>query len=329
MKNLRLRPGLALTLLAAFGSLTSADAALVWTADFQSYTNNSELVVNSTGANDSFSIGPTVQGSSGLLNPAGSRVYSPATPPTGSSALWNTQVPPTSFLDSTNRALRVQIDETVAADPTNTQNPEGRENFSLRFGQSAFSDSTFSSGVQVVSFDSIRDHRGGGHSVNGDVIDGSTTIGARDVGNNGFFRRITIVTNLSGASIALPVGLGAHQTLATGKTITYFSYFDAQNNRVYGTSGAVNVTSVSATLNGFNTGMQVNTSKDNKLVGWFDNFGVWNSPNDLYNGQSILDIAAGTQIIASAIPEPSTFAAVAGLLALGCAATCRRRGSKG
>ncbi|RRJ95976.1 PEP-CTERM sorting domain-containing protein [Opitutaceae bacterium TAV4] len=268
----------------------SAQAALIWEADFESYNTSSgaaALTIASTGAKDTFtSAAPNAQLSSGI------------------SEVRKVGVP--SFMSG--NALYIG-GTSPAADAT-------PRNISFALQQGALPP-LGSSGVLVASFD-VYNVSPNGVNTTGEarVTDGrsgkalnssSTTI------TTAF--RFTVVINRTGSDISLPGGLAP---LATNSSAIY--RFDGTSyDRMSVSTGDV----ISTGITGFATGFSLSSPQASVAYGiWLDNFGVWNSLTDKVNGISILSLAPGTNL--SSIPEPSTVALLAGLAALAGAAGIRR-----
>lgn len=268
-------PNRFITFLAIFASASvSAQAAVVWQADFSSYGNvgsGVNVTVDNTGNDDTLS-GTSSTGTAGV-------VYTTQVVTTGSPL--------------TGNALRLSLTNTNAS-------AVGTNTFTRIFqGHQA---SLGGNGIYIMSADMIRTSSAASTTVRNYAATGdasiissvSNTDTSTDVGTA--VRRLTFVINQTGSALTLPGSLGS---LADDAEAAYF--YDGTNY----TGLAITTGITNLGITGFATGSlrSSNFNAGQNVTVWYDNMGLWNSSSDTVGGVNVLQLAPGT-----VVPEPSTIA---------------------
>lgn len=250
---------------AALCSSLDASAALVWSADFESYDTSggaTALTINSTGNNDTFS--------SIHLKQVGANTFSQ-------------KVSATSALSAmSGNALQVKMINTSDSDEVKTYIRLAQHNLPSLNGNGVYVLSCDISNEGAVKISSMSGYAA---SSDGDSAGSSSSSYDRTL-NGGSTVRYTLVINQSGEDITLPAELG---TLNPGKSAAYI--FDGTRFCGLGISTGVTRFDITGFSAGHNRSKTIFSGA--ALTVWYDNFGVWNSASDTVNGTCILELAPG------------------------------------
>lgn len=262
-----------------FGMGHQASAALIWQADFESYSTISgpvALIVNPSGDNNTFT------------NTSISRIDSPLF------QVADTSVP--AFMSG--NALHVQ---------GTTDSASGTSSFYLYQNALPVIGDT---GVMVLSYDLLRSTGSTLGTLNARLVNeaGGTTSSETVSLSQATPYRITLVVNRTGGEITLPGALGL---LSTG----YFALYRYDGTTF--TLTASSLVTASNNASGFQTGpSQSNPAAGLSVDYWFDNFGVWDSLSDTVDGVGVLELAPGVVPVPESAITPLLILGLGGILAL-------------
>ncbi len=237
-----------------------ARAALVWWADFGSYSVGSDVTLDASGNADTFT---SFTGSSSLLSPEFKAVdgssngltsglsgkFTSSTATTTAKQIWVNQADLGSYSAGSVFVLGFDM---------------------VRPGTTPFSNVL----VAPAASDGVR-ATAGFLSLLDNAFSGSTKKG-----------RVTLVANLTGGNITLPGTLG---TLADGMVAAYGK--DVASGEYV---GYVTTELTSSSVAGFIIDQPINAVTGAGMYHLYDNFGVWDSVTDKVNNVNVLELDFGT-----------------------------------